>query len=270
MKYATFYYINKNGEIEGKKMPVNEFKKLLSEGNSNKFSFSTLPKKKKKKKSKSETDIHIKPVKDRLCKKKARLSSSAKEELTKLVHTAGTKGKRGKFNHHEVGGLLKLKPSGSEYTVEVNKSSYMTGDKDGTNVPEGQAGFHTHPAGEYIRQQVSYAWPSGDDYMAILEKMIKEDCVLHVVATKEGIYGVSFSEQLAKTDKDTLKKLLKEKATMVYKVGLPGKNGETPQDYLRKINSFKNPIFTVEFRSWKSKKPFTFVFPLQKGGDCKL
>ena len=22
----------------------------------------------------------------------------------------------------------------------------MTGDKDGTNVPEGQAGFHTHPA----------------------------------------------------------------------------------------------------------------------------
>ena len=152
MEYATFYYINKNGEIEGKKMPVNEFKKLLSEGNSNKFSFSTLPKKKKKKKSKSETDIHIKPVKDRLCKKKATLSRSAKEELTKLVHTAGTKGKRGKFNHHEVGGLLKLKPSGSEYIVEVNKSSYMKGDKDGTNVPEGQAGFHTHPAGEYIRQ----------------------------------------------------------------------------------------------------------------------
>ena len=100
--------------------------------------------------------------------------------------------------------------------------------------------------------------------------MIKEDCVLHVVATKEGIYGVSFSEQLAKTDKATLKKLLKEKATMVYKVGLPGKNGETPRDYLRKINSLKNPIFTVEFRSWKSKKPFTFVFPLQKGGGCKL
>ena len=37
-----------------------------------------------------------------------------------------------------------------------------------------------------------------------------------------------------------MKKLLKEKATMVYKVGLPGKNGETPRDYLRKINSLKN------------------------------
>ena len=183
METPRYYYI-KNGKIEGKKMSVDEFKKLMSKGDSNKFSFSTLPKKKSK--SKTETKIDIKPVKDTLCKKKARLSTSAKEELTKLVHTAGSKGRRGKFKHHEVGGLLKLKSSGSDYIVEVNKSSYMKGDKDGTNVPEGQAGFHTHPAGEYIRQQVSYAWPSGDDYMAILEKMIKEDCVLHVVATKEG------------------------------------------------------------------------------------
>ena len=92
MEYATFYYINKNREIEGKKMPVNEFKKLLSEGNSNKFSFSTLPKKKKKKKSKSETDIHIKPVKDRLCKKKfghtnwARMGAVVPEELHHNPH----------------------------------------------------------------------------------------------------------------------------------------------------------------------------------------
>ena len=62
-------------------------------------------------KTKTETKIIIKPVNNTLCKKKARLSSSAKEELTKLVHKAGTTGKRGKFNHHEVGGLLKLKPS---------------------------------------------------------------------------------------------------------------------------------------------------------------
>ena len=84
MEYATFYYINKNGEIEGKKMPVNEFKKLLSEGNSNKFSFSTLPKKKKKKKSKSETDIHIKPVKDRLCKKKATIKHFSERGINQI------------------------------------------------------------------------------------------------------------------------------------------------------------------------------------------
>ena len=35
MTKATFYYI-KNGKIIGKEMPVDEFKKLLSEGNSNK------------------------------------------------------------------------------------------------------------------------------------------------------------------------------------------------------------------------------------------
>ena len=50
----------------------------------------------------------------------------------------------------------------------------MTGDENGTNVPEGKIGFHTHPAGEYIAQNVVYAWPSGDDYQAILDKMINE------------------------------------------------------------------------------------------------
>lgn len=97
-----YFIISKNGKIEGEKMSVDEFKKLLStKGTSTKFSFSTLPKKKKKKKkkkkSKTETDIHIKPVKETLCKKKASISSSAKEELNKLVHTAGTKGKTRKI-----------------------------------------------------------------------------------------------------------------------------------------------------------------------------
>ena len=68
MTTATFYYI-KNGKIVGEKMTVDEFKKLLSKGNSNKFNFSTLPKKKPK--TKTETKIIIKPVNNTLCKEES-------------------------------------------------------------------------------------------------------------------------------------------------------------------------------------------------------
>lgn len=205
---------------------------------------------------------------NKTCSKKALLTQNAVKELKKLVHTAGNNNK-GKFVHHEVGGLLHGQEKNGIYYISVDKSSYMTGDENGTNVPEGKIGFHTHPAGEYIAQNVIYAWPSGDDYQAILDKMINENGVMHIVATKEGIYAVSFSPELAKTTKDHWKKLLKAKKPEEYKFALPSTNDVKPSDYIKKIKDKR--IFTVSFSSWNDAiiKPFAFNYP-KRDNTCNI
>lgn len=207
--------------------------------------------------------------KQKSCSKKALLTKKAVKELKKLVYKAGTTD-NGKFKHHEVGGLLRGHEKNGIYYISVNESSYMTGNENGTNVPEGKIGFHTHPAGEYIAQNVIYAWPSGDDYQSILEKMITEDGVMHIVATKEGIYAVSFSQNLAKSDKKKWEQLLKAKKPEEYKFTLPSKNSNmTPSSYIKKIEH--KDIFTVKFSSWSdaTTKPFEFNYP-KRENTCNI
>ena len=141
------------------------------------------------------------------------------------------------FDHHEVGGLLSLIKRDGKYVIGTIKSSYETGNNNGTDVPVGIAGFHTHPQGEYKRQGVEYAWPSGDDYHSILEKMIKEDCILHIVATMEGTYCISFSPELARLSKIEWKKMFKGKKTAEYKFALPesGDRHKTPEKYIDEL-----------------------------------
>ena len=282
-KYNIFHI--QDNCIKSNRVYLRDFQKYLSLSHeqqnvfSRRFKSPTSFSSPKKRKSPTKTSKKIIPkipiITDKSCVSKATLSISAKDELIKLVHNAGKKNKKGKFKHHEVGGLLQLKKTSGGYIVDINKSSYIDGNHDGTNVPKGKAGFHTHPAGEYVRQQVSYAWPSGDDYMAILEKMIDEECVLHIVATKEGIYIVSFSEELAKSDKPTMKSLLKKKATLAYKFQLPSSKEKdiSPANYIKDLNRFENKIFTVQFLSWdsvKKGKSFNIYYPLQKSGNCNL
>ena len=227
----------------------------------------------KSRKRKPKKLIEIEKVKDIFCKSTATLTKNAQKELLNLVYNAGNKNKKGKFTHHEVGGLLKIKKqSDNVYIIDTIKNSYITGDKNGTNVPKGKAGFHTHPAGEYTRQKVLYAWPSGDDYLAILEKMIIEGCILHMVATKEGIYVISFSPDLARTSKKTMKKMLKNKEPLNYKFPLPSIKSKksTPESYMSKIN--KLTLFLVQFMHWKDLekgKYFTFYYPTTKN-ICKI
>ena len=227
----------------------------------------------KSRKRKSKKLIEIEKVKDNYCESKATLTKNAQKELLDLVYNAGKKNKKGKFLHHEIGGLLKIqKQTDNVYIIDTIKKSYITGDKNGTNVPKGKAGFHTHPAGEYERQKVLYAWPSGDDYLAILEKMIIEGCIFHIVATKEGIYVISFSPDLARASKKTMRKILKNKEPLSYKFPLPSVNtsNSTPELYMSKIKNLN--LFLVEFVNWndvEKGKYFTFYYPTIKN-KCKI
>ena len=212
----------------------------------------------------------------RICMSKAILTPKAKMSLKKLI-SAG-KMSMGKFHHHETGGGLVGRKVKKVWNIDVIPSSFMKGEGDGTNVPKGgklalgYANFHTHPRGEYKKQKVKYAWPSGDDYLSIMEKMYKERTVLHIVATVEGIYAISLSPKLNDVSKKNLETLFKSKAPLKYKRELPDITNpkSSPSKYLKDVRGMKNPIYTVEYRPWgKISTPFKFYFPPDKKGGCE-
>ena len=204
----------------------------------------------------------------KICKHFLTLSDKAQEELRSLSKNAGKTNKKGKFEHFEVGGLLTFTKVGDVYSIGT-KGPFINGEGDGTDVPRGRAGFHTHPYGEYKKQGVKYAWPSGDDFLAILEKMLDENCIVHIVATREGIYVISFAPGGLKKGKNFYKQSRKKKKALKYKLALPDvndKNAMTPRGYIKHLREIKDPIFHVEYRSWKSaNKKIPFYFPDNKG-----
>ncbi len=212
----------------------------------------------------------------KICMSKAKLTPDAKKELLKLIKEAGEMS-MGEFQHHETGGGLIGRKVKGLWEINVVPSSYMKGEGDGTNVPKGgklalgYANFHTHPKGEYKKQKVKYAWPSGDDYLSIMEKMYKENTILHIVATMEGFYAISLSPKVADTSKKHLESLFKSKSPLKYKRELPDiKNPKSnPSKYIKDIKSIKDPIYTVEYRSWGNNNPFKFYFPPDKKGSCE-
>ena len=206
----------------------------------------------------------------KICKQYLVIPQETRNELRNLCQTAGKKNKKGKFEHQEVGGLFNVSRAGDHHVIHINKDSYIHGEKDGTDVPVGRIGFHTHPYGEYKDQGVKYAWPSGDDYRAILEKMLdpKEKGIAHIVVTKEGMYIISFAPEGLEKGKKFYKSVDNKKKTSKYKIGLPPteeKVSMSPGEYIKKIKNFRDPIFNVEFCSWKSNKKIPVYFPDNQG-----
>tara|TARA_A100001015_G_C14837066_1_gene650903 strand:+ start:300 stop:995 length:696 start_codon:yes stop_codon:yes gene_type:complete len=102
--------------------------------------------------------------------------------------------------HCEVGcdlGFVPLDRTGTRYLLKL-QGKFLYGSRDKCDVPPGRAGMHTHPLREYAHKKVVYAWPSFDDYTSIREKMLdnRENCILHLVATKEGIYLICMNREM--------------------------------------------------------------------------
>lgn len=209
----------------------------------------------------------------KICSQKLLIPRETRNELRQLCQTIGKKNKKGEFKHQEVGGLLDVIKHDDYYIVKPNKTSFLYGEKDGTDVPIGRIGFHTHPYGEYRDQGVKYAWPSGDDYMAILEKMLdpKENGIAHIVVTKEGMYVISFSPKGLELGKKHYKKNDTKKKMRKYKIGLPPieeRISMGPREYVKKIKNFRDPLFNVEFCDWNSQRKIPIYFP-DNQGSCE-
>ncbi len=281
MNRSRIYILN-GDELSEKNVTINNylFWDSLPIERKNIQTFRKIPEIKFKMGESEEFDFNIQKNKssDRdsdICMSSAKLTKKAKKSLLELVKNAG-KMSMGKFHHHETGGGLVGRKVGGVWQIDVVPSSYIKGEGDGTNVPKGgklalgYANFHTHPKGEYKKQKVKYAWPSGDDYLSIMEKMYKENTILHIVATMEGIYAISLSPKLADTSKKNLESLYKSKSPLKYKRELPdiGSSKSNPSTYLKEVKNIKDPIYTVEFRTWKNDNPFKFYFPPDKHGSC--
>lgn len=217
--------------------------------------------------------------KHKICKAKCKICPSTLKLLKKQVNFVGKNGK-----HNEFGGVLEFikdNDKKSYYFIRIDsKEKIISGKNDETDVPDGIAGYHTHPAKEYEVQKVKYAWPSGDDYIAILDRMINDNTIIHIVASIEGLYIISFSDlgimaykdNIFKNDKDDKKKL---EHTIKYKLKLPNiseKNSINPYSYIEKVNNIdaKYKIFNVQFITWKQANTDWFELKYPFENTCNL
>lgn len=216
--------------------------------------------------------------KHKICKANCKICHSTLKLLKEQVNFVGKDG-----NHNEFGGVLEFikDKKKSYYFIKVdNKEKIISGKNNETDVPDGIAGYHTHPAKEYDTQKVKYAWPSGDDYIAILDRMISDGTIIHIVASVEGLYIISFSElgvmaykdNIFKNDKGDKKKI---EHSRKYKLRLPNiseKNSMDPKSYIEMINNIddKYRVFNVQFITWNqaNTKWFELKYPFEN--TCNL
>jgi hypothetical protein len=210
----------------------------------------------------------------KICSNKGILTSDAVKKLKKLAS------QKDGDTHSEKGGLLKYAKKGNVYYFDLDDKSLIKGESAETDVPDGIkgkdrckescAGFHTHPHQEYVVQNVVYAWPSGDDYQAFLEKIIDKTSFLHFVIAKEGYYIISLHPNAIAKGEDFIKK--SKKRAKKYKFSLPSSKSEgNPNEYKRKLDSIpeEEKVFHVEFKKYNTAKPFSFYFPTENS-SCEM
>lgn len=210
-----------------------------------------------------------------VCCIKARLSADACVKVREKQSNSAPKGK-----HYEVGAdflFVRVDHEGKLPLYELRISgSFTTGEVDACDVPPGRGGLHSHPKQEYDpdRKNVVYAWFSEDDIHAVREKMLDEteNCILHVLATCEGLYIVSMSKKMLE-EVDDVYDMMDNADTDVYRIPLPRpgqkKGPLTPEEYVEYcMHSKKIPaadrIYDINWIPWPESGPsecFEFSFP---------
>jgi hypothetical protein len=264
---------------------INDYLKLKSfEENSQKyidFLLTLLNKHCKKFKfsiSDDDDETTIKMHKHKICKANCKICPSTLKLLKEQVNFVSKDGK-----HNEFGGVLEFikGKKKSYYFIKIDKKEeIISGDNDETDVPDGIAGYHTHPAKEYEAQKVKYAWPSGDDYIAVLDRMINDGTIIHIVASVEGLYIISFSDKgimayedsFFKNDKNDKKKF---EYSRKYKLKLPSisdKDSMSPTEYIHMVNNIddKYRVFNVQFITWKQADTQWFELKYPFENTCNL
>lgn len=123
---------------------------------------------------------------------------------------SGKKTKNGDFSmeQREISGNFQCDPiafsdSVTTLLVSVDESTVSKGDKEEADYTLANGSFHTHPIEAYKNNNVGCAWPSKDDYRTVLHIFSEGYGLFHIVSTVEGIYIISFNNQVNR--KDTIK-----------------------------------------------------------------
>jgi len=154
------------------------------------------------------------------------------------------------------------------HTIDIIDSSLKSGSTDDVSATPTIYNFHTHPISAYKMYNVKYGPPSVQDYKSIYLLCRDYNCIVHLVASLEGIYIVYLLPEVNETKKNVVRIIEKN-----FKYNEDGKTSETYlAGYLQKINAFN--IFKVELRKW-SDPSLTTGIKIQfrksgKWGTCKI
>lgn len=136
-----------------------------------------------------------------------------------------------------------------EVLLEIDTEKISSGAEDEVDGFEYPFTFHTHPRNTYDIQEVKYAWPSIDDIKTVMHIIFKSNGLVHVLASKEGLYIISVGERWI----DRIKNLPDNSNLSHYKIPYPMKDeGEplTPEEYVYKINQNQDLPLEIQYFSW--------------------
>lgn len=150
------------------------------------------------------------------------------------------------------------------HTLDIIESSLKSGSTDDVSASPTVYNFHTHPVSAYKMYKVKYGPPSVQDYTSIYTLCKTYHCVVHFVASIEGIYIVYLLTDVKGSDKSIINKIEKHFRYNEKKVEL--------YDYIDKLNSMD--IFRVTLVGWQDPTLRTGI-PIQfrksgEWGNCKI
>jgi hypothetical protein len=163
-----------------------------------------------------------------------------------------TKSKSSKFNYDII------------FYIDIINESKIEGNSEYITLQNDKYNFHSHPIDAYIKYNVDFGWPSGQDYIGFLEAILSVKCIFHVVTTKEGVYIISLSQEYARNSnifKTKLREINNLKREISKEYNISKKEFNSPFDYIEYVNK-KLKIFYVTFLEWKNiNSEFIVYFP---------
>ena len=149
------------------------------------------------------------------------------------------------------------------HTIGIIEDSLKSGSTDDVSANPTIYNFHTHPISAYELYNVNYGPPSVQDYKSIYLMCKDYNCIVHFVASIEGIYIVYLSPDFKETS--GINKIIEQNFKYEdKKVNL--------NEYLNKINTLR--LFVVDLKPWDNlelRKGLKIRFRKSgEWGSCKI
>jgi len=212
----------------------------------------------------------LKQYKKHGCSMRVKFSDEAIAFLKQTSKMGHTKNKDHSISQKEMAGALHVDKIIEEkgtplFIIGCAESKVEHGVEEEVNVSATRYNFHSHPEEAYKRHKVTVAWPSLTDYLGYLK--LGNNTIFHCVATLEGLYILSFSEEW-------VGKINKIKKSFIQKnYDIDHNEKLSPYQYMEKINHilYKGaPIFIVKYLPWNQASHTIFSVSYKKEGvNCR-
>jgi hypothetical protein len=203
------------------------------------------------------------------CHMHCAFTEDAVDFLRSLSHSGHTKNTDGSVSQKEVAGMLRVDkvvdcysakacaPGDVVFIIGVDTKTIEHGGEEDVNIAPSRYNFHSHPKEAYVRHSVHTAWPSNTDYLGVLQ--LQDSTIFHCVATLEGLYIISFENQIENNDANRKEVRAKFKFEHTLKL--------TPDEYIGKVNRIRingTVVYNVKYFKWDSAQS---IFGIKYGKD---